>query len=89
MPVPGALKILIVGAEDLDKLVTVGEQEPYYLLECGQQRSKSKPCRDNGRNPKWNTAHKFTLKDEMVAKVIIKDDVTKGIIGEALIDLGK
>lgn len=89
MEPPGQLKILVQGAQDLDTLVTVGEQQPYYILEVGSQRSKSKPCRDNGRSPIWNTAHKFDLQEEMMAKVIIKDDVTKGIIGEALIDLSR
>ncbi len=56
---PGVLKILVQGARNLDSLVTVGEQQPYYILECGAQRSRAKPCLTSGRNPVWNTAHKW------------------------------
>lgn len=49
------------GARDLESLVSVGQQQPYYILECGQQRSRSKPCASSGTNPVWNTAHKFAL----------------------------
>lgn len=83
--VPGLLKVLIVGADNLDRLTTVGQQQPYYILECGQQRSKSKTS--DGCNPVWNSAHKFSLAEEEAAVVIIKDEVTKGIIGQAIIDL--
>jgi len=87
MMVPGFLKILVVGGHDLDRLTTVGEQQPYYILECGQQRSRSKTCLRDGCNPVWNSAHKFSLSIEEAALVIIKDEVTKGIIGQGVIDL--
>lgn len=83
----GTLKILIEGAREIASIVSIGEQHPYYLLECGQHKVKSKPCRSDGRNPVWTVAHKFQVTDEMVVKVVLKDDGTKGIIGEALIDL--
>lgn len=85
----GALKILIVGADGLDKLVTVGGQQPYYILECGQQRSRSKPCVGDSCNPTWNTAHKFNLTEEVEVLATIKDEVTKGIIGQGAIDLSR
>lgn len=87
MLTPGTLKVLIAGANDLDKLVTVGEQRPYYVLECGQQRSRSKACAENGCNPVWNTAHKFNLNQEAGVVAIIKDEVTKGVIGQGVIEL--
>eukprot|EP00775_Hariotina_reticulata_P013700 gene13700-13822_t len=76
-------------AHDLDRLTTVGEQQPYYILECGQQRSRSKTCLRDGCNPVWNSAHKFSLSIEEAALVIIKDEVTKGIIGQGVIDLAR
>jgi hypothetical protein len=66
---PGILKVLVVGATGLDSLVSVGEQRPYYILEVGEQRSRSKPCATSGTRPVWNTAHKFTLDREVFAKV--------------------
>jgi Ca2+-dependent lipid-binding protein len=86
---PGTLKILVIGAEELDKIVTAGVQQPYYIIECGKQRSRSKPCLQNGTNPHWNTAHKFELLDETAAVAVIKDEMTKGIIAEGLIDLSR
>lgn len=80
---PGQLKILVHSARDLESLVTVGEQQPYYILEVGGHRSRSKPCLESGRNPVWNTAHKFDVADEEMGKITIKDEVTKGVIGEA------
>eukprot|EP00879_Flechtneria_rotunda_P003417 GHRR01003645.1.p1 GENE.GHRR01003645.1~~GHRR01003645.1.p1 ORF type:complete len:678 (+),score=311.46 GHRR01003645.1:524-2557(+) len=82
----GTLKVLIVGAENLDRLVTVGEQQPYYLLEYGQQRSRSKPCIQDGCNPMWNTAHKFYIADGSPILAVIKDAVAKGVLGETAID---
>lgn len=89
MFVPGALKILIVGANGLDKLVTVGEQQPYYVLECGQQRSRSKPCVGSGCDPTWTSAHKFNLTEEVGIAASVRDEVTKGIIGQGVIELAK
>lgn len=66
---PGTLKMLVQGATGLDSLVTVGSQEPYYILEVGDQRSRSKPCQASGVDPIWNTAHKFSLSGEPFAKV--------------------
>jgi Ca2+-dependent lipid-binding protein len=86
---PGTLKILVIGAENLEKIVTAGTQQPYYIIECGKQRSRSKPCLQNGTNPHWNTAHKFELLDETAAVAVIKDEMTKGIIAEGLIDLSR
>lgn len=86
---PGTLKILVIGAEHLEKVVTAGTQQPYYIIECGKQRSRSKPCLQNGTNPHWNTAHKFELLDETAAVAVIKDEMTKGIIAEGLIDLSR
>jgi hypothetical protein len=86
---PGTLKILVIGAESLDTIVTAGTQQPYYIIECGKQRSRSKPCLNNGSNPHWNTAHKFELLDETAAVAVIKDEATKGIIAEGLIDLSR
>lgn len=83
----GVLKILIVGADSLDKIVTAGQQQPYYILECGNQRSRSKPCLDSGIHPTWNTAHKFNIADEVQVLAVIKDEVTKGIIGQGVIEL--
>lgn len=86
---PGTLKILVIGAENLDRIVNNGQQQPYYIIECGKQRSRSKPCLDSGTNPHWNTAHKFELFDETAAVAVIKDEMTKGIIAEGLIDLSR
>lgn len=86
---PGTLKILVIGAESLDTIVTAATQQPYYIIECGKQRSRSKPCLNNGSNPHWNTAHKFELLDETAAVAVIKDEATKGIIAEGLIDLSR
>ncbi|KAF8072924.1 mapkbp1 [Scenedesmus sp. PABB004] len=84
----GELKILIVGAAGLDRLVSVGEQAPYYVLEVGHQRSRSKPAAGgDGTAPVWNTAHKFAVDDELAVVAVIKDDVTKGVIGQGLIEL--
>ncbi|KAF6266676.1 hypothetical protein COO60DRAFT_8900 [Scenedesmus sp. NREL 46B-D3] len=83
----GQLKILIVGADELDRIVTVGQQQPYYVLECGNQRCRSKPCLDSGTHPTWNTAHKFNITDEKAVLAVIKADVSKGVIGQGLIDL--
>lgn len=92
MVLPGLLKVLVESASDLESLVTVGAQQPFYVLEVGSQRSRSKPAPPaagggSGTNPVWNTAHKFALTNEVVLKVTIKDDVTKGVIGEAYLDL--
>lgn len=87
---PGVMKVLIEGARDLENLVTMGHQQPFYILECGTQKSRSKVAtQGTGTSPIWNTAHKFALSNEMLMKVTIKDDVTKGVIGEALIDIGR
>jgi hypothetical protein len=83
----GQLKILIVGANDLDRIVTASQQQPYYILECGNQRSRSKPCLDSGTNPTWNTAHKFNITDEVAVLAVIKDEGTKGVIGQGMIEL--
>lgn len=83
----GQLKILIVGAHDLDRIVTADQQQPYYILECGNQRSRSKPCLDSGTNPTWNTAHKFNITDEVAVLAVIKDEGTKGVIGQGMIEL--
>ncbi|KAI8473508.1 MAG: hypothetical protein J3K34DRAFT_410948 [Monoraphidium minutum] len=89
MVMPGLLKVLIEGARDLENLVTAGEQEPFYTLECGGQRCRSKPARGAGTAPVWNTAHKFGLTDEVAMRAVIKDEVTKAVIGEAIIDLSR
>lgn len=86
---PGTLKILVVGAEDLDQVVAFGQQQPYYIIECGKQRSRSKPCLTSGTSPQWNTAHKFELFDETAAVAVIKDETTKALIAEGLIDLSR
>jgi hypothetical protein len=83
----GQLKILIVGADDLDRIVTAGQQQPYYILECGNQRCRSKPCLDSGINPTWNTAHKFNITDEVAVLAVLKDETTKGVIGQGMIEL--
>jgi hypothetical protein len=83
----GQLKILIVGADELDTIVTAGHQQPYYILECGNQRCRSKPCLDSGTNPTWNTAHKFNITDEVAVLAVIKDETTKGVIGQGMIEL--
>jgi hypothetical protein len=88
MVTPGMLKVLIEGAASLDSLVSVGQQRPFYVIECGAQRSRSKMAAGGAAtSPVWNTAHKFALSNEVAIKVVIKDDVTKGVIGEAAIDL--
>jgi carbamoylphosphate synthase large subunit len=88
MVVPGMLKVLIEGARDVESLVTMGQQEPYYVLEVGAQRSRSKAApHGTGTSPIWNTAHKFALSNEVALKVTLKDEITKGVIGEAVIDL--
>ncbi|KAI8476379.1 MAG: hypothetical protein J3K34DRAFT_516533 [Monoraphidium minutum] len=87
---PGIVKVLVEGAKNLDNLVESGAQQPYYVLSCGAQRSRSKvAAAGTPASPKWNTAHKFALSNEMIMRVTIKDEVTKGVIGEALIDLTK
>uniref|UniRef100_A0A383V6C0 C2 domain-containing protein n=1 Tax=Tetradesmus obliquus TaxID=3088 RepID=A0A383V6C0_TETOB len=68
-------------------MVTADQQQPYYILECGNQRSRSKPCLDSGTNPTWNTAHKFNITDEVAVLAVIKDEGTKGIIGQGMIEL--
>lgn len=88
--VPGMMKVLIEGAKDLENLVSSGEQQPFYILECGAQRSRSKvSAHGGGLSPAWNTAHKFALTTELVMKVTVKDESTRGVIGTALIDLGR
>ncbi|KIY98501.1 hypothetical protein MNEG_9459, partial [Monoraphidium neglectum] len=84
---PGVLKVLIEGARDTDVVAPGGaeQQHPFYVLECGNQRSRSKPAR--GAHPVWNVAHKFALANEMMMRLTLKDDGTKAVIGEALIDL--
>jgi hypothetical protein len=86
---PGTLKILVIGAEGLDRVTSVGEQQPYYIIECGRQRSRSKPCLTSGTAPHWNTAHKFELLDETAAVAVIKDEGSKAVIAEGLIDLSR
>jgi hypothetical protein len=92
LSVPGTLKILVIGAEGLDHaLATPGaaQQQPYYVVECGRQRSRSKPCTDSATAPVWNTAHKFELGDETAAVAVIKDEASRAVLGEALIDLSR
>ena len=85
---PGLLKILVEGARGLESLVTAGRQAPYYVLECGAQRCRSKPAgAGTGTDPVWKTAHKFALSGETAVRVTVKDDVTKGVVGQAVIDL--
>lgn len=89
MAVPGQLKLLMVGAEGLDVIVTSGQQQPFYQLLVGQQRSvKGKPA-SSSTSPVWNTAHKFALTDEPLVLVAIKDETTRGIIAEGAIDLAR
>lgn len=68
-------------------LVTHGAQQPYYILECGSSKTRSKCSLDDGRNPIWSMAHKFDITFETEAKLIVKDEITKGIIGECTVDL--
>lgn len=87
---PGLLKVLIEGAHGLDNLVPGGQQHPYYVLQCGAWKSRSKAAaHGTGTHPVWHSAHKFELSNEVVMKIIVKDEVTKGVIGEALIDLAR
>jgi hypothetical protein len=84
---PGTLKVLMHSAKNLASLVTLGEQQPYYIIECGFQKIRSKPCLESGTNPVWKTAHKFELIRETAISITIKDEITKGVIGEADVDL--
>jgi hypothetical protein len=90
--VPGMMKVLIEGAQDLDDVSQPGgpPQQPFYVLECGNQRSRSRPAASGGpHGPAFNTAHKFALTSEVLMRVAVRDDVTKELIGEGLIDLGR
>jgi C2 domain len=81
---------MVVGADDLERVVKHSEQQPYYVLECGHQRSRSKPSSTGeGVHPVWNTAHRFVLTDEMKINAVIKDDVTKALIGQGVIELAR
>jgi hypothetical protein len=83
------LKVLIVGAHDLENVAPDGaEQQPFYILECGAQRSRSKAARRGGcTSPEWHTAHRFAVSDEVAVNAVIKDELTKELIGEGSIDL--
>lgn len=87
---PGMLKVLIEGASDLAPRAASAHLEPFYVLQCGAQRCRSKAAsRGTGCNPAWSTAHKFALSNEMVMRVTIKDEASKESLGEALIDLSR
>jgi hypothetical protein len=86
---PGMLKVLVEGATDLE---AVGpRQQPFYILECGTQRSRSKAAAEGtAADPVWRKAHKFALtSNDMVMRVTIKDEATRAVIGDGLIDLSR
>lgn len=84
---PGLLKVLIEGARGLPPPAAAAGGQPFYLLECGAARSRSRAAAAGGGAPVWNTAHKFALSNEVAVRVVIKDEATKAVIGEAAIDL--
>jgi len=86
---PGMLKVLVEGATDLEPLSN--NQQPFYVLECGAQRSRSKVAANGTQtSPIWLKAHKFAItSNDMVMRVTIKDEVTRAVIGDGLVDLSR
>lgn len=65
----GELKVLVDKASDLEQVVS--NQQPYYVLECGPQRCRSRVAPVGGAAaPQWRRAHRFALSgDDMVLRV--------------------
>lgn len=64
---PGSLDVTVLGARDLRSSQTFGKQDPYVIVQVGDQTFKSSVAEDQGKSPVWNC--KFTFKITTQQKV--------------------
>ena len=67
----GTVKVIVEKAKNLMKADIIGKSDPYALVACGDDKSKSKTVKNN-QNPEWNHEAIFAVDDNSPANINIK-----------------
>ena len=67
----GTVKVIVEKAKNLMKADLIGKSDPYALVACGDDKSKSKTIKNN-QNPEWNHEAIFAVDDNSPANINIK-----------------
>merc|ERR1712106_518735 len=77
--ITGTIRLNIQKARDLKNLDIVGKSDPYVVIKCGDQKSKSKK-RKNTLNPEWNFSTDISLNgpdNSIFLEIFDKDKIGK------------
>ncbi|GJP38721.1 hypothetical protein CLOM_g23142 [Closterium sp. NIES-68] len=58
----GWLDVTVVGCRSLEDVEVYGKQDPYLVLQCGDQQHRTKTHRDGHLTPVWNETFQVQLK---------------------------
>ena len=67
----GTVKVIVNKAKNLMKSDMIGKSDPYAIVACGDDKSKSKTVKNN-QNPEWNHEAIFAVDDNSPSKIDIK-----------------
>ena len=88
----GRLEVNVLDGTRLKDTQTFGKQDPYCVLRVGEQRDRTKTCKDGGTRPRWNERFNFSLAGHESAldlEVWNANTMTSdAYIGAALVSLG-
>lgn len=74
----GKLIVKAMSAELKKDLGHVFKQDPYVILQVGDQKHQTKAITRGGKNPTWNETFEFDKKDEDLLKIQLYDKDTIG-----------
>mgnify|MGYP000627958356 CR=1 FL=1 len=72
----GTLVCVVLKAKNLPNKRSIGKQDPYCVLQLGDELQKTKPDKRGGQHPTWDEQLHFEVYEDM-------EDATKGSVGQS------